>query len=179
MAGHRLGLSFTETSNENILKIEDMSVYTNLLSVTCPQLLILPPGFTTPTEITPLPGFNTVFTACMLAVQTKNCDAEYSPLPDGIYAIKYSVAPNEYVSVEYNILRTVQWENKWREAICSIEIGCLPEREKNLKLEELMELKRYVDAAKVKVERCHEASKGMLVFNYAVDRLTKEKCKIC
>lgn len=180
MASHRLGLSFTENSNANILKIEDMSVYNNLLSVTCTQLLILPPGFVTSTEINPLPGFNSVFTACDLEVQKDNCDAEYAELPDGIYAIRYSVAPNEYVYVDYNILRTVQWENKWREAICDLDISdCLPEREKNTKLEELMLLKSYVTAAKVKVEECHEATKGMNLFNYAVEQLTKQKCKLC
>ena len=105
---HILSLDVLETANCSILNIIDTSVYSDLLPVTCPELLITPPGFSAPALIDVQPGFNLPLNACSLGIQTTSCNTAINTLPDGIYIIKYQVAPADKVYVEYNHLRTTE-----------------------------------------------------------------------
>ena len=37
----------------------------------------------------------------------------------------------------------------------------------------------YLEAAKAKVETCHEPKKGMTLYNYAMKQLNKFTCSSC
>jgi hypothetical protein len=183
MEGHNLGIEILDTSNENILKLTDISVYSEELDVTCPELLITPPGFQVSASISPstlVPGFNVVLTACMLDLQTDACDSRLDPLPDGIYALRYSVAPNDAVFVEYNHLRTVKAEKRLTKLLCQVtgEDYFLPEQKKNL-LTKVQEVKGMLDAAKASVNFCHNANKGMIIYERALKMIDKIDCKGC
>lgn len=184
---HKLSLHILDNLDDWSLIIQDTSIYTDLIPVSCPTLQILLPGFIKAVTIndntmpTPLsPNFIRNLNACDLGVQKENCGTTFDCLPDGIYVIKYSVSPNEYVYVEYNHLRIVQGLNKWHEKLCELDMApCDPMSEKQAKFDELMQIKGYFEAAKNKVEYCHKGKEGMDLYNYAMKRLRKLDCSIC
>jgi hypothetical protein len=183
MEQHVLSLEAPTTMNDCVLRLVDTSVYSNIIPVECPNIDILYPGFSTPIKLEkPLVGANFMLnlTACDLGLQTTGCGSEYAALSDGVYTIRYSVAPNDQVYVEYDHLRITQALKKYNAVLCELDVnGCLPTYEVEKKLQELRMIRMYLDAAKAKVETCHELSKGMEIYNYAMKLLGKFDCSNC
>ena len=180
MANHILSLEVPTVFNTCILSILDTSVYSTLIPVTCPTLNVTVPGFNYSTQLTIVPGANTILTACDLQLQTQNCNVTLSDLPDGIYVIKYSVSPNDQVFVEYNHLRISKALNIYNNILCKLDLAaCEPSASIQKKLEILKTAKMYLDAAKAKVEFCHEPNHGMSLYNYALKIMKKLDCKNC
>jgi hypothetical protein len=181
MAHHLLSLEVPTVLNTCIMSVLDTSVYSTLMPVTCPTLNVTVPGFTYSSQITTVQGANTILTACDLQLQTQGCDGTvFSDLPDGIYVIKYSVSPNDIVFVEYNHLRISKALNMYNEILCKLDLAaCEPPVNIQRKLEVLKMAKMYLDAAKAKVEFCHEPSQGMSLYNYALKIMKKINCKNC
>lgn len=183
MANHVLSLEAPDTLNKSILRIVDTSVYNTQIAVTCPLLQVTLPGFDRPVNFDEnyiQPGFIVNLTACDLEVQLSQCGTVYADLPDGIYVIKYSVSPNEVVYVEYNHLRMTKALTNYYNLLCNLDLAaCDPPATVKEKLNQLRLIKMYLDAAKAKVEYCHQPSKGMDLFNYAVKLLNKMDCKTC
>jgi hypothetical protein len=171
---HQLSLELPDTNNIKVLRLFDTSLYAEDLAIDCGTLRITSPGFNLPVAIEILKGFNIVLNACSLGLQRTNCQDASQPLPDGIYVINYSVAPNTSVFVEYNHLRTTQTINKYFNLLCDLEMsGCEPGADVKEKLEELRLIKSFIDAAKAKVEYGHEPQAGMELLIYAQKRLNK------
>jgi hypothetical protein len=181
MAQHQLSLNIPDIVNEYVIKIEDTSAYNSIVPIDCPLLQITPPGFVSNAQFDNLTvGFNKIFTACDIGLQTINCGIKNSVLPDGIYIIKWSVAPNNIVYVEYNHLRITQALIKYHKMLCDlVEGACEPSAENKKKIKELQYIRTLLDAAKAKVEYCHEAKKGMELYNYAIKLLGMQKCSKC
>jgi hypothetical protein len=188
MANHVLSLEVPFVMNSCILKIFDTSVYAinPLLPISCPTLNITVPGFNYSNQIegTVMDNFvnngHITITACDLQLQTTNCGTQYVDLPDGVYVIKYSVSPNDQVYVEYNHMRVTQALNKYYKILCDVDANaCDPPAKIQKILEELRFIKMYLDAAKSKVEFCHEPQKGMSLYNYALKLLNKMSCTNC
>jgi len=183
MYAHKLGIEVIETSNEKVFRLVDTSIYNSLLGVTCPQLLITSPGYQYSANIDEdslTAPFNLILTACDLEVQTRKCDSEHHEIPDGVYAIQYSVAPNEYTAVTINHLRLTKTYQRIRQIYCELDLGaCMVDKDKEKKLLELRLIQDYLQAAKAKVEICNELSKGMTIYKYALKLLDKIDCKSC
>ena len=189
MANHVLSLEVPTVLNTCVLKIFDASVYqtgTPNIPIICPTLTITVPGFTYSIEITGTAMTNFVefghitITACDLGLQTEGCGSVYGEIPDGIYVLKYSISPNEQVFVEYNHMRISKALNKYNNILCNIDIAaCDPPAMIKERLERLRLIKMYLDAAKAKVEFCHDPQKGMTLYNYALKLLNKFECKNC
>lgn len=186
MANHVLSLEIPTVTNSCIFKIFDTSVYTPLIPITCPTLNITVPGFGYSNQIegadmtTFVNNGHITLTACDLQLQTVNCGTTYVNIPDGIYIIKYSVSPNTMVYVEYNHLRITCALNRYEKILCNLSISdCDPPIKIKQKLKELNLISMYLQAAKAKVETCHENQEGMTLFNYAVKLLNKFECKNC
>jgi len=180
MANHILSLEVPTVMNPCILKIFDTSVYSNLLPVTCPTLNITVPGFGYSIQLDTTQDFVDTITACDLQLQTTDCRTVNVDIPDGIYIIKYSVSPNEIVYVEYNHLRITQALNKYYNVLCDVDANaCDPPLKIKQRLEELRLIYMYLQAAKGKVEFCHEPQKGMSLYNYAMKLLNKMTCTNC
>jgi hypothetical protein len=180
MANHQLRLEIPEVLNTCILKIMDVSTYSNIVPITCPTLNITLPGFTYSTQLDFTPNSSVTLTACDLQIQTNQCGELNYDLPDGIYVIKYSVSPNDVVYVEYNHLRISKALNKYKSILCKLDLSNCEPTEKILnKVEELKKIKVYLDAAVAKVETCHEPEKGMSLYNYAVALMDKLDCTHC
>ena len=177
---HQLSLELPDTNNIKVLRLFDTSIYATGLPVDCGALRITSPGFNLPVGIEVLPNFNIVLNACSLGLQRTSCTEASQPLPDGIYVINYSVSPNTNVFVEYNHLRTTQTTNKYFNLLCDLEMSaCEPDADVKDKLEELRLIKSFIDAAKAKVEYCHEPSAGMELLMYAQKKLNKYAAECC
>lgn len=183
---HVLSLHMPDTMNDWALTVHDTSIYAEGMTISCPTLQVLMPGFIKATTInqdsTPAlgAGFIRHLTACDLEVQTTNCGTTYNCLPDGIYVIRYSVSPNDIIYVEYNHLRITQAMKMYQKHLCNLELeACAPSKNKSVKLDELREIKSYLDAAKATVEFCHKPAKGMELYNYALKRLKALDCLSC
>lgn len=181
MAKHTLSLDILDTRNDCVLCIDDTSIYADKVAIDCPYIDILPPGFTCAVRIEVEPRFCKIcLTACDLGIQTRDCGVRFDPLPDGVYAVKYSVAPNEYVYVEYNHLRITEALNKINNVYCDIKAStCDPLPETKEKLKELRLIESLLKAAKAKVEYCHTPKEGMDLYEYAMKRLNKITCTKC
>lgn len=183
MGQHVLSLEAPDTMNDCILRVVDTTVYDTNLQVDCPILEITLPGFASSVQLGSdviAPGFILNLTACDLEIQTANCGTSFNSLQDGIYIIKYSVSPNDQVYVEYNHLRITSALNTYQKVMCDIDVaGCEPNSETAKKLDQLRKIKSYLEAAKAKVEVCHEPKKGMEIYNYAVKLLSKFECNSC
>ena len=175
---HELLLNFPVSYNDKVFRIEDISIYSGDLATQCGKLQIMSPGFNTPVEIDVDIDFSLVLTACDLEQQTESCDTENVALNDGLYVIKYSVAPNDLVYVQYNILRTVDAMNTYFGLLGDIEQSACELNETTMNhLKELRKIKYYLDAAKIKVEWCNEPVKGLEMFKYGVNKLENFSCK--
>jgi hypothetical protein len=180
MANHVLSLEVPTVMNDCILTVIDTSVYSSSIPVVCETLNITVPGFTTSVDIPVTKDFLKNVTACDLNLQTVDCGNTYVPIPDGIYVIKYSVSPNDVVYVTYNHLRITKALNMYNDILCQIDLAaCDPPAKIKEKLEQLNMIRMYLEAAKSKVEFCHESQKGMTLYNYAVKLLKKMGCRNC
>ena len=183
MAKHLLQLEAPTTMNDCILRVIDTSVYNPDAEVICPRLHITLPGFNTATEFTEADfatGFSLNLTACDLEIQTEECGTTFNGLPDGIYVIDYSVSPNEFVKVVYNHLRITKALAKYQAVLCDLDIAaCEPTKTVHAQMDLVTKAKFYLDAAKAKVEYCHEPEKGMELYKYAVKILNSFDCNSC
>jgi hypothetical protein len=183
MAQHILSLEAPDTMNLGILRIVDTSVYSDIIPISCPTLSVTLPGFKYSVEFTEpviTPGFIVNLTACNLQVQSVQCGTLLNNLPDGVYIIKYSVSPNDQVFVEYNHLRITFAMQEYQKLLCQIDLGtCDPPQAIKDKLNKLRMIQMYLQAAKAKVEVCHEPQEGMQLYTYALKLLNKMGCKTC
>lgn len=195
MSHHILSLFFPENPNESLLLIDDTSIYdTNLLTlnssssdsslltpcdgiqVPCANIQVTPPGFMTPTSIDVNYGrFRLVLNACTLGIcAPSNCAISCPDIPDGLYNIRYSVAPNDQVYVEYKILRITQAINRRNALLCKIGLTpCLPDKETQYQIDSLQTIWNYLIAAKTMVENKHQFTDGMNLYRFAIQCMDK------
>lgn len=177
---HQLFIDIPHTNNPRVFRVFDTSIYTDMLPVTCGTLQITVPGFNSPISIDVLPNFNLVLNACSLGIQTLRCGDTSEVIPDGIYVVRYSVSPNDKVYVEYNHLRVTQFINRYHQKLGDLEMAaCEPTAQVKDQLKELRLIKSFIDAAKAKVEECHENQEAMELLQYAQKRLMKMDCVKC
>lgn len=170
---HQLSLEVLDTNNTKVFRVADTSLYSDELPVDCGLLQITSPGFNQPVNIDVQKGFNLILNGCTLGIQLTGCD-NAQLLPDGIYTIRFSVAPNSSVFVEYQHLRITQTNNLYFKELCKLEMSaCEPDADVKEQLEELSLIKNFIDAAKAKVEYCHDPATGMDLLVYAQKRLLK------
>jgi hypothetical protein len=178
MAQHLLSLDIPDTLTSCVLRIVDTSTYNEYVPLECPKLEITGPGFTT-ASVTELEiGWNSFnVTACGMDIQLTNCDSYRNDIQDGVYVIKYSVAPHEVVNVEYNHLRITAALNVINNLLCCLDVpNCEPLPPLAAKLREVQLLSTMLQAAKARVEYCHNPSQGMAMYNYVLAKLKKLSC---
>lgn len=177
---HQLSLEIPDTNNINVLRVFDTSLYAEDLGASCGSLQITSPGFTSAVTIEVLPQFNLVLNACTLGIQSSGCGSVCHPIPDGIYKVRYSIAPNDKVFVEYDYLRLTQTFNKYFNSLAQLEMAaCEPDADVKEQLKELRMIKSFLEAAKAKVEYAHQPDQGMELLVYAQKRLVKYGAQYC
>lgn len=176
---HQLYLDIPDTNNVSVFRVIDSSIYAEGLDIKCATLQITPPGFTVAATIdvttyanNSVASFNLVLNACTLGMVQNGCDEQSPALPDGVYTIKYSVSPNDKVYVEYYHLRLTKTYNVYSQEMCKLELSaCEPSADIRARLNELRLIKSYLEAAKIKVEECHDIDSGVELLMYAKKRL--------
>ena len=108
------------TYETTTLGIADTSIYdTAPPSVSAPTMQITVPGFTSPVSIPfNVNSFN-VYNSIILGLSTFPTT---NPLPDGVYFMKYSVAPATTNFVEKNIMRTAVIQEKFDSAFMKLDM---------------------------------------------------------
>jgi hypothetical protein len=182
---NKLSLNIPDIQTDCILRVEDTSVYADLMPYQCPTLQVLVPGYKDCVEFNSTSpkvvgkGFIFNLTACDLELQFSQCGSLYNEVPDGIYVIKYSMSPNEQLYVEYNHLRVTAIRKQLKAELSKLKLGaCEPGAEVDAKFKDLMRISGYIDAAKAAAEYGLDAEKGMLIYNYAKKLLDGFTCKL-
>ena len=185
MGKHILQLNFPDCPNQGVFLIDDISIYdgvsptgigsTTGLPIACGNLQITPPGYTVPSQLTVNPQFRLVLNACTLGMMPpQSCSGCCPDLPDGLWNIRYSVAPNDKVYVEYKILRIVEAWKRYMELLCRVGLTpCLPDNEVQQELMSLDIIRNYLLSAKGTVENKHQFADGMNQYNFAVELMDK------
>jgi|8_EtaG_2_1085327.scaffolds.fasta_scaffold117390_2 hypothetical protein len=204
---HILSLEVPTVANCEIFRVKDTSQYTDSLYVDCGELLITPPGFNQGNLIKVQPGFDLAINSCSLGIQTAGCtgtsqsgqltstvdacgntvttvaanaltgSSSRAAIPDGIYVIRYSVAPNDRTYVEYNHLRITGIMKSYYKKLCDMDITpCEPKSKQKDLYRELNFIRLMIDAAKAKVEYCQSPNEGMQLYDYAKKKLEKITC---
>lgn len=173
---HTLGIDIIPTCDENVLHLFDTSDYAEFIGKTCAKLEISIPGFKDIRVLEPSPLFNLALNSKDLKISPENY-SYLSALPDGVYFIRYSLSPSDKVFVEFEYLRTVQFERSLGEFRCMLKLQCgLPDNDVLNQLKELEMIEHYLKAAKANVDYCGDYEKGMDLFSYAKKLFSKLNC---
>ena len=165
MSRHILSLEVPDIYNDSIFIVKDTSIYTSSIPVTCMTLQITPPGYATPTVITPATQhFELVLNACTLGIAPAgNLNTVCPVIPDGIYSLYYSVSPNDQVYVGYQYLRIVSATNRLNLLLCDLGLPCcLPDQELQYEMNNINTIRNYLTSAQVNVN-----NQGNYHFDFA------------
>ncbi len=180
MITNKLLLNIPDIQTSCVLRIEDISIYSEFMPYVNPLVKIKVPGFNDCVTISEVEkNFILNLSACALGLQTEDCGTEFNDIPDGVYVISYSQEPNDKLFVEYNHLRLTQINNDVKEKWCELRLSaCEPIPEVAEKIKHLQFIQSLLDASKAKVEFCKEVEEGMVLYNYAKKLLSEFSCKI-
>jgi hypothetical protein len=176
MARHILQLEVPDTYCEGVFLVNDISIYTNTLPVTCMNLQITPPGYSSPTVIVPTQeNFKLILNACTLGLMAPGGCGELCPnIPDGIYNIYYSISPNTQVFVEYQYLRITHAMNMRNNLLCELNMPCcLPSKELEYDIKNLDLIKSFLLSAQLNVGVAHQPEDGINMYRYALQLMEK------
>jgi len=176
MTRHLLLLDFPPTTVEGVFLIKDISQYAPGLPIACPELQILPPGYSIPTVIGNLhPPFDLVLNACSVGIiGPLSCQSSCPNLPDGIWHIRYDVSPNSLVYVEYDVMRITHAMNMLMQLLCKLNLQpCLPDADVQKALSQLEFIRLMLLSSKVMIEDEHKAQDGMNQYRYAISLINK------
>lgn len=183
MEKHQLYLEFPEITNEGLIQIKDVSVYSTRLPFDCATLEITPPGYSEPTVITGLTkGFNLNLNACQLGILSVGCSEICPTLPEGIYHFRFSVSPNSKVYVEYNMLYTVVTMNRWYKTLCWInDRPCSPTNDQLELIRQMQLIESQLITAKHLVEDKHDYTSGVEMLRFVRKKLDNlsQGCSNC
>ena len=119
MPSLNLDILVVPTYNTLTLGVIDASTYpTTPPSVTSPTIEITPPGFNVAIIPFDVDNFN-IFTSANLGISSAGTS---QPLPDGVYHLRYSIAPAYANFVEKSIMRTDQIQERFDEAFMRLDM---------------------------------------------------------
>ena len=118
MADLKLDILVVPTYNLDLLNVTDASIYPDPLTVTSPAIEITVPGFNRVLLPFTIQQPN-VFNSVSLGLSEPG---EYLSLPDGIYNIKYSIAPAQDNFITRNIFRTEKLQEKFDNAFMQLDM---------------------------------------------------------
>ena len=163
------------TYNTLTLGVIDASTYpTNPPEVLSPTIEIDVPGFGV--KLLPfIPNGNNIFTSSTLGITEENCN---QPLPDGLYRIKYSVAPAYLNYIEKTILRIDRLQEKFDNAFLQLD---MMECDRALKTQASVNLNTinfYIQGAVASANNCseYEANKLYAQADRMLNTFLKSDC---
>lgn len=162
-----LKLSLVDLHDPTTIVLADNSKYISIPTSDNWNLVITPPGHENDLHFTPLaittfvPGSVNVFTCADINVTCG--DSGCTPLPDGIYNVKYTVQPDPNqtslfttTTEESNFIKVDQIICKYQHAFIKIDLECICHDHKYIKYkEDLRRAKLFIDGS---VAACNEGN---------------------
>jgi len=173
---HILDIHIYDNLNPRAFRITDNSSYDNSLKVSNLLLEVYSPSSDIPSVHKLSKGFSIVLNANLLQLNGSKI-AQAIELPDGIYPIRLSVAPNNKVFSEYYYFRNIKQQNKYFQALTSL----LSNRNKYIpkeyekKKKELLWIKELIDGAKYLCEDLIDTKASFEVYE-EVDNMLNKLC---
>lgn len=148
-----LNITLVPTYSSKSVGIADISQYPTGYYITNPTIEFTIPGF----KKVALP-----FTTSSINVYNGNnlgvcnvTDINYlSPLPDGIYTVRFSISPNNTTYVEKNFMRTEIIECKYSKAFLKLDITQCDNEIKKYKKDKLNKIRLFIDGSIASANDC-------------------------
>jgi hypothetical protein len=175
MAELKLDLLVIPTYSKYTLGVADASTYpTDPPSVSSATIEVTVPGFGTILKPFSVQDFN-VFTMSNLGLVPVGSQ---QPLPDGIYRLKYSVAPAYENYVEKSIMRIEQLQEKFDEAFMKLDMMECDRAIKTQAKVNLTSISFFIQGAIAAGNNCAEteATKLYNQANMMLDNFVKNNC---
>ena len=175
MADLKLDIIVVPTYSTFTLGVVDASTYpTNPPAVISPTIEIDVPGFGSVFK-TFVPNDINIFTSADLGITEEGCK---QPLPDGIYRLKYSVAPAYTYYVERSIMRIERLQEKFDSAFLKLD---MMECDRALKTQSSVTLNTinfFIQGAIAAANNCsqHESIKLYNQADIMLDNFMKNNC---
>jgi hypothetical protein len=177
---HHLDFIIPSDLNTRAFRIEDISVYEDTLGYNNGLVEVTPPGFTTPIIFRVNRDFKLILNANLLHLNTSGFKI-LPTLPDGVYTIRYSIAPNARVAIEYDYFRNVLQESYYLKLLIDLrdKRNLLTNKEYSKRLKELLTIKEYIVGAKYLAEDLVRTKDALELYN-EINTLLKdfEKCHL-
>jgi hypothetical protein len=164
-----LSLESAASLNPKVLRLFDTSHYCQNETIENYLIEVLPVNKAVWVTFHVQRGFSLALNSSNLLYKKAFDSADLVELPDGVYEFKQSFKPNLYTVQHYLHLRTVSLERKirsQREKLLSKECS-LSKEDFQHNREALREIEEYAQAAKWKVEECHEKGAGIELYQWA------------
>jgi len=171
----KLQVDYHDSNNPKTFRLIDDSEYNPKLPVQNGLLEVTPPGFKYSQVFSVKPYFSMALNASILGILKTKSYSTLADLPDGIYHIKYSIAPNQELVVEYDYFRTIKLMDKYARIVCALldkKFDYTVREFEEIK-QEILWIRQLIESSKYKVEICDEGEKGIDLYNEASMLLNK------
>lgn len=140
-----------DTHNVQTLGLADISFYPQGLGVVSPTIQITPPSYN---QVTIPFAYKTVtiYNSNILGLTCTDEDCDLIDLPDGIWKLKYSIAPAYQNFVERTFMRTEKIQQLWGNALLSLSLDCVKDNGK----QDLMDAWFLIQGAIADANECNE-----------------------
>lgn len=148
----KLGINILPTANTYTLMVGDASQYASGTAINNPYLEITPPGFQKVTLIFSPNALN-IYNSTSLKLTDTDC---FSPLPDGIYKFRYSIAPNYDNYVDRSYFRVDQILERFDGAVLAADINACNGRYDEQYAKKLDEVEHFIQYAISAAGKCDD-----------------------
>lgn len=163
-----------DTNNKYTLGIADISQYPATFNISSPTIEITAPGYMMQSIIF-VPRTIQIYDSQVLGITCGGACSK-TPIPDGVYKIKYSVYPNYKYSVTKSIIRVDQLLEKFDKVY--IQLGTCDTQYENQLRNQMHAIWAYINEAIAAANNCME-KQAMELYkkaDRAIDNLLKNKC---
>ena len=169
-----LDLTILDTYSLTSIGIIDLSTYQ--VSPTNVSMEITPPGGWNKVNVVFTPRAVNIYNATHFNI---DCGLTLPPLPDGVYNMKYSVAPNQTNWVEKSFMRVAQLTAKYERIFLSVDSKCECNGDMRSKLkEQLRNIRLLIDGSVASANQC-DILTAMDMYRKAwtlLDKITPCEC---
>lgn len=167
----KLNINILPSYNTSILMVADVSQYVAGTVINNPYIEITPPGFQTATLIFSPKSINS-YNSYSLNLTKEDC---ISPLPDGIYKLKYSIAPNYENYVEKSYFKIDQILELFDAAFLKLDITNCDFRFDKKYRKKLDEIELFIQSAVSAANKCNDKL-AMELYRMALKLINQLNC---
>lgn len=169
-----LDILVLDTNSKYTLGIADISTYPTGFNISSPTIEITPPGYMMESIIF-VPRTIQMFDSGTLGISCGD-GCSKTPIPDGVYKIRYSVYPNYKYTVTKSIIRVDELVEKFDKVY--IQLGTCDTQYENQLRNQMHAIWAYINEAIAAANNCME-KQAMELYrkaSSAIDNLLKNKC---